>query len=63
MNTYTGNLHYEQQDLYVPAPGLPLEWTRSYNVLDDSNRRMGYNWSHGYDYHVDYFDVNGAAIA
>ena len=62
VNTYTGNLHYEQQDLYFPAPGLPLEWRRSYNSLDDSNRRMGYNWSHGYDYHVDYFDVNESPI-
>ena len=53
VNTATGNYVYEQEDLALPGPGVPLRFTRAYNSRAASEvgapgAPLGYGWTHGY---------------
>jgi RHS repeat-associated protein len=45
-----GNLTFSQNDVWVPCPGMPLKFTRSYNSLNQANDWLGSGWSHNYDW-------------
>ncbi|RYE59632.1 MAG: RHS repeat protein [Sphingobacteriales bacterium] len=56
VNSYVGNLFFQRTDLYVPAPGLPLNFTFSYNSSDRfTNRGFGYGWMFTYS---EYYEVD-----
>jgi RHS repeat-associated protein len=60
VNTYTGSLFYQRQDLYIPGRGLSLDLTFSYNsVTKDNNQGYGYGWTHNYNmsYFMDTTDL------
>ena len=46
INVTNGNLYSIHQDISIPAKGLPLEFTRTYNSRDDYNTVSGYGWTH-----------------
>src|SRR5439155_24711625 len=41
INTATGNYLFQRTDLAIPAPGLPLVLTRTYNSLDSYSGPLG----------------------
>ena len=58
VNTYTGGLFYQRQDLFIPSRGLDIDFTISYNSTTKSiNRGMGKGWS--CTYHMRYEDQSG----
>ena len=48
VNTNTGNYYYQHTDLSLPGRGLPLNFTRTLNVLDASVGPFGPGWTHSY---------------
>ncbi len=49
INTQSGNYHYSQKDVSIPALGGPLYFERSYNtLLRDIATELGYGWTHNY---------------
>jgi YD repeat-containing protein len=50
VNSFTGNLFHQRTDLFVPARGLPINMTFSYNAYRDT-LDMGYGpgWTHPYN--------------
>lgn len=49
VNTYTGNLFYQRQDLYIPGRGLDLDFTFSYSsVMRSKDRGLGKGWTFNY---------------
>lgn len=49
VSTGSGNYHYEHADFTIPAGGLPLTFTRSYNAIDSFSGPLGTNWNHTYN--------------
>lgn len=50
VNSFSGNLHYSRNDLFVPGRGLSLDFTFYYNSSESSdNFGSGLGWSHSYD--------------
>ena len=50
VNSYTGNLYYQRQDLFIPARGIDLDFTFFYNsTQSDEDWGYGYGWSHTYN--------------
>ncbi|GEM_PF-749687 len=46
VNTFTGNLFHQREDVYIPALGLPLEVVFAYNSgLSKNNWGMGNGWT------------------
>ena len=46
METATGSLTESTTDLAVAGPGMPFEWTRSYNSQDTLTSGLGAGWTH-----------------
>lgn len=59
VNPVTGNQGLWARDLYVPAPGLPVDFVRYYNSLDRADGIFGRGWSSEFDMRV-YPQDNGA---
>jgi RHS repeat-associated protein len=53
VNTATGNQVWHETDLAVAAPGLPLQWARTYNSQDTHVGLLGQGWSPSYGVHLD----------
>jgi YD repeat-containing protein len=49
VNVATGNFIDSHTDISVPTRGVPLEFTRSYNSLDDTSGPLGRGWQHNYN--------------
>ncbi len=45
----SGNFFHKTEDLFISAPGLDLDITRSYNSLDRRNGPLGRGWVFTYD--------------
>ena len=52
INVMNGNVSYSRRDLVIPCPGIPLEFTRSYNSTVDYKSLVGQRWTHTYDWRV-----------
>lgn len=60
VNSYTGNLFYQRNDLFIPGLGSLIEINFSYNSsLDSLNFGYGFGWTFNYNlqYHFDSLDV------
>ncbi|MEM9917266.1 MAG: RHS repeat-associated core domain-containing protein [Bacteroidota bacterium] len=60
VNTYTGALFHQRQDLFIPGRGLSLDLTFSYsNVSLDRDWGYGRGWTHSYNmaYYMDTTDL------
>ena len=54
VNSYTGNMHYERTDVFVPCVGLNLYLTFSYNVNNTKiDSGYGYGWTHNYNWYYE----------
>lgn len=49
VNTATGNFHTSETDIALPGPGVPFEFTRSYNSLSSASGPLGPGWTHPYN--------------
>ena len=49
VNTATGNYYFASTDLAVPAVGLALTFTRSYNSADSYSGPLGPGWTHSFN--------------
>jgi RHS repeat-associated protein len=49
VNTASGSLTETATDLHVSGPGIPFEWTRSYNSGDTNVGALGLGWSAPFD--------------
>ena len=50
IDTWNGNLYYSRRDLYIPARGLSIDLTMSYNLTRrDEDRGFGNGWQLSYD--------------
>lgn len=49
VNVTTGNKYEEVLDLSISTPGIPFEFTRSYNSQMSEDGPLGYGWTHSYD--------------
>lgn len=47
-----GNISYIKDDIYLPAPQLPIKITRVYNSKNDYKSSMGYGWNQSYDMYI-----------
>ena len=47
-----GNIVYTKDDIYLPAPQLPVKISRVYNSKNDYKSSMGYGWNQSYDMYV-----------
>lgn len=59
VNPVTGNQSQWSRDLYVPAPGLPIDVVRYYNSQDGLDGIFGRGWSSEYDMRV-YAQTDGS---
>ncbi len=51
INTIAGNMVLNELDVFIPAPGLPLEFRRFYNSgFDLPGSELGSRWSHTFDW-------------
>ena len=51
VNSYTGNLYYSRQDLFIPARGLAIDISFYYNSsLSTYNAGYGFGWTHSLQY-------------
>ncbi|MEL6630232.1 MAG: RHS repeat-associated core domain-containing protein [Bacteroidota bacterium] len=49
VNSFTGNLFTQREDLFIPGRGLSLDFVFSYNSsLSQENRGLGYGWTFPY---------------
>lgn len=54
VNSYSGSLFYERQDLFIPGRGLDIDIAFSYNsTLDTFDWGYGFGWTHTYN--MNYF--------
>lgn len=58
INTSVGAKFERATDLVVSAPGVPMEWARSYNGADVSDGPLGAGWTH--DFNASLTDDGGA---
>jgi hypothetical protein len=49
INTATGNYFFQPTDLVIPARGLSVIFTRTYNSMDASGGPLGPGWTHSYN--------------
>lgn len=57
VNTALGNFYSQHQDIYVPAPGLPFDFTRTYNsITTASDGPFGFGWTHSYNLRLEIVD-------
>jgi len=57
VNTATGNVFVQAQDLVVPGPGMPFEFRRFYNsVAAPLDGPLGFGWTHSYNVHLQVVD-------
>jgi len=56
VNVINGNVTMVERDLVIPAPGLPLEFSRHYHSRGaaDSDSAVGAGWRHSYDMGLTY---------
>ena len=54
INIINGNMYSINRDISIPAKGLPLQFTRTYNSRDDYNAVSGYGWTHSYNVFLEY---------
>ena len=60
INSFTGNLHYQREDLFIPGRGLDIELTFSYNTATrDRDWGVGRGWTFTYNmsYLIDSTDI------
>ena len=48
INVIGGNALFNESDLVIPCPGMPLEFARYYNSLITNAGTLGQGWSHSY---------------
>lgn len=57
VNTAIGSFYTQHQDVYAPAPGLPFNFTRTYNSVAGSlDGPLGFGWTHNYNLHLQVVD-------
>jgi RHS repeat-associated protein len=57
VNTAVGSFYSQHQDIYVPAPGLPFDFIRTYNsVAAQFDGPFGFGWTHKYNLHLQVVD-------
>ena len=56
VNIATGNFIWQYTDIALYGAET-LEFTRTYNSLDNSSGALGNNWRHNYDYRIDEYDL------
>ncbi|MBI4317785.1 MAG: hypothetical protein HY675_04785 [Chloroflexi bacterium] len=49
VNTASGNLYLQHVDFAYAGPGVPLEFTRSYNSLSPQAGPLGLGWTHNWN--------------
>lgn len=49
VNVINGNMYITKTDLSTHAPGMPFEFTRTYNSIDKSNGPLGAGWTHNFN--------------
>lgn len=59
VNTFTGNLFYQRADLFIPAPGLPIDISFYYNS-SLRNEDIGYGQGWTFSYSMRYYFINAA---
>ncbi len=52
INVMNGNVSYSKTDVSIPCPGIPLDFTRTYNSTLDYKSLVGQRWTHTYDWRV-----------
>jgi len=59
INTQSGNYHYSQRDVSIPALGGSLYFERSYNsrMTDTYTTTLGNGWTHNYDVQLVFTDT------
>lgn len=63
IDTWTGNLTYSRQDLFIPARTLPINLTMSYNsILRDEDRGFGNGWQLSCDMNYVYSATTGDVV-
>ena len=63
VNLTTGNYIYENIDLAIPARGIPIEFKRFYNSLDEYDGPFGIGWSHSYNtFLIETGDADGSYV-
>ena len=56
VNTLLANLFHTREDLLIGSPGIPLDFTTSYNSMHNLDRgEFGYGWQGGYSQRVERF--------
>lgn len=50
INTMSGNLSIEENDLLVPCPGLSLAFGRNYNSVQEHTGTFGKGWTHTFEW-------------
>ncbi|MEE9368506.1 MAG: RHS repeat-associated core domain-containing protein, partial [Pontiella sp.] len=64
IDTRTGNNYFTEYRLEVPGPGLSLELNLNYQSMPARPAgKMGGHWFHSYDWYLDAFGTNLAALA
>ena len=58
VTTATGNLAEVASDLRLAGPGIPFEWTRSYNSADASAGGLGVGWTHPFAASISVLDAS-----
>lgn len=56
VTTATGNLVETATDLRLAGPGIPFEWTRSYNSADTGSGGLGVGWTHPFQASITVID-------
>ena len=57
VNTALGSFYTQHQDVYAPAPGLPFNFTRTYNSITAGfDGSLGFGWTHNYNLHLQAVD-------
>jgi len=54
INIINGNVLLTEDDFFVPAIGMPLTFSRSYNSASGHNGVLGPKWTHCYDWGLTY---------
>jgi len=49
VNTVNGNMYVIKTDLSVFSPGIPFEFIRTYNSIDESDGPLGTGWTHNFN--------------
>ena len=49
VNIINGNMYIIKTDISTSAPGIPFEFTRAYNSMDETEGPLGAGWTHNFN--------------